>query len=187
MGRQSKITKLPHALREELDRRLIEQGFAGYRGLENWLGDRGYEIKKSALQRYGASFEARLKALARANEEARAIVSAAPDDEAMLNDALQRLVQSRLYDLLIEIELDEPNLARVARAVADLGRSAVSQKRWSQEVRQRLEAQKKAADKALGKVSQDAGLTRETYETIRAILVGIDPLSQREHTESTLR
>jgi hypothetical protein len=185
MGRQSKIKKLPRPVREELDRRLVEQGFAGYRGLEAWLFARGYQITKSALQRYGANFESSLAGIKLATEQAKAIISASPDDEATVNDALVRLVQSKLHNLLIEVDLDEPNLARIARAVADLGRATIGQKKWAQEMRERLDKEKTTAAEKIGAVTKAAGLSDEAEAKIRAALFGINPMRPMSHDTAT--
>src|SRR5690606_6677096 len=118
---------LPEAIRGELDGRLVAGGFAGYEALSDWLGEQGFEISKSALHRYGAQFEDRVSALKLATDQARAIVAESPDDEGTMSEALMRLVQEKLFSILLEMEVDpaKVNLNSLARSVAELGRASV--------------------------------------------------------------
>lgn len=151
MPRRSKVTQLPQGIREELERRLIAGGFAGYRELADWLKEHGFAISKSALHEWGQTFEDRLSALKVVTEQARAVVEAAPDEEGALNDALIRLVQEKLFLVLAELQVDPKRikLDKVAKMVADLARPAIAQKRWATEARAKL-------DVALRQVEEEA-------------------------------
>lgn len=179
MGERSKIvTMLPKRLRESLDQKLIDGSFSHYRELEGWLADQGFAISRSAIQRYGSEFEQRVQAIALASSQAEAIAKAAPDRANSMTDALTRLVQERLFGLLVETEnLSEKDLPRYARAIADLARASIAQKRWSEEMTERLRAQKHAAAERIAAEETTGGLSPEAAETIRSILLGIDPLN----------
>lgn len=142
MPPRAKAVNLPRAVKEWLDRALVEGNFSGYRALQEELSARGFDISKSALQRYGQSFERRLDALKLASEQARVMVQAAPDEEGAVNEALTRLVQEKLFGALMELEVDPAklNLASAAKAVAELGKATVVQKKWAAEVRRALDA-----------------------------------------------
>ena len=62
MPARSTVLNLPPALRLELDGRIIEAGFGGYRGHVAWLAGEGHGVSESALQRYGASLRRQLPA-----------------------------------------------------------------------------------------------------------------------------
>ena len=179
MPQRSKVlTQLPPELRKELDKRLVEGSFTKYRPLEQWLAERGYRISKSSLQRYGDQFESRIKSVTLATAQARALTEASPDSEGAMNDALERLVQEKIFGVLIEVEdIPDGQLARLARAVADLGRTSVSQKRWAEQMRERLAEQKRAAEAKIGALKQSGGISDEAYEAMRSALLGIDPLA----------
>ncbi len=69
MSRVSAIDRLPAAVRTEIDRRLIGNGFSGYVELANDLRKRGFnKISKSGLHRYGQQVERRVQ-LARVREQ----------------------------------------------------------------------------------------------------------------------
>ena len=146
MPPRSKVAGMPAEIKEWLDRALAENNFSDYELLAEELKARGYAISKSALHRYGQAFETRLSALKMASEQARAVVAAAPDEEGAVNEALMRLVQEHLFKLLMAEE-GEFDLPKVARAVAELGRATVTQKKWQAEVRARAEAAAAAVEK----------------------------------------
>lgn len=159
---------LPTGVKSWLDRALVEGNFSGYQGFAEELKSRGYDVSKSAVQRYGAEFEERLSTLKMSSEQARAVVASAPDEEGAVNEALMRLVQEHLFNLLMAKE-GKFDLPKVARAVADLGRATVTQKKWQTEVRDKTRA---AAD-AVTQVAKKGGLTAEAVDTIRREILGI--------------
>lgn len=169
MPPRSKVDLLPQPVREELNRRLLNGGFGGYEKLEAWLLEQGFEIGKSSLHRYGTQFESRLENLKLATEQARAIVDASPDDEGAVNEALLRLTQERLFGLLLEAgeELTPKGLGAVTRAVADITRASVSQKKFAEEARSKLQKLEKDAEAGSKK------LDSETLRYVREQLYGI--------------
>ncbi|WP_229278265.1 MULTISPECIES: DUF3486 family protein [Betaproteobacteria] len=168
MPPRSKVAGMPAEIKEWLDRALAENNFSDYELLAEELKARGYAISKSALHRYGQAFETRLSALKMASEQARAVVAAAPDEEGAVNEALMRLVQEHLFKLLMAEE-GEFDLPKVARAVAELGRATVTQKKWQAEVRARAEA----AAAAVEKIAKKGGLSAESVDQLRREILGI--------------
>lgn len=157
MPLRSKVDLLPDAVREDLEHRLIKGGFSGYRELAQWLTDQGFEISKSSLHSWGQDFEDRVGALKRITAQARAIVAESPDDDGAVNEALIRLTQERVFSLMMDLELDlgPTQLAKVTKAVADLSRASVSQKRLMAEVRKR-DSDNLDAAVAAGEIDADA-------------------------------
>ena len=168
MPARSKVAALPAEVKAWLDRALAENNFSDYEVLAEELKARGYAISKSALHRYGQAFETRLSALKMASEQARAVVAAAPDEEGAVNEALMRLAQEHLFKLLMAEE-GEFDLPKVARAVAELGRATVTQKKWQAEVRARAEA----AAAAVEKIAKKGGLSAESVDQLRREILGI--------------
>lgn len=166
------VLQLPDPVRAELDARLIKSGFAGYVGLAQWLSEQGFEISKSALHRYGQQFEERVQALKMATDQAKAMVEVAPDDEGAVSDALMRLVQEKLFGVLMnlgEIDPNKINLGTLAKAIAQLGRASVTQKKWQIEVRDRARA---VADEVTV-TARESGMSTETAELWRKKILGI--------------
>lgn len=102
MAPRSQIEQLPDDVRRWLERALTENGFSGYVELENLLKEKGYSISKSAIHRYGQKIESRLKAIKESAELAKLITEHADDEGDSQSDALMRLVQTDLMNLLIE-------------------------------------------------------------------------------------
>lgn len=172
MPPRSKISKLPKAVKDWLDKALAENGFADYELLAADLKERGYDISKSAIHRYGQDFENRLGALRMASEQAKAIVQSSNDDEGAVSEALMRLVQEKLFQTLLDFQIDPDkpvNLASAAKAVAELARATVSQKKWQAEVRAKAVI---AAD-AVESIAKRGGLSAEALDTIRRDILGI--------------
>ena len=168
MPPRSKVATLPANVKDWLDKALAENNFSDYEALSADLADRGFAISKSALHRYGQSFEDRLSALKMASEQAKAIVTAAPDDEGAVNEALMRLVQEQIFKLLMDTE-GKVDLPKVAKAVAELGRASVVQKKWQAEVRAKAEA----AASQVEKIAKKGGLNAETVAEIRREILGV--------------
>jgi hypothetical protein len=172
MPSRSKVALLPDDIRDELNARLINAGFSGYQALAEWLADQGFEIGKSSLHRYGQDFEEKLAALRVATQQAQAVAETVGDDENALGDSLVRLAQEKLFSLLLkvdQIDVENLDLPKMARAIADLNRSAVQQKKWQ------LDLRKEVAEVAQAVTSEvkERGLGDQFAEQIRAKILGI--------------
>jgi hypothetical protein len=163
-----KVESLPEEVRSELEQKLIQGGFQGYEELAEWLQDQGFEISKSSLHRFGQKFENRLKALKTATDQAKAVAEASADEAGDMNEALIRLVQTKVFELLVEME-DGTDLTKIGRMVADLARASVSQKKWSQEAKEKI----KAKLEALEKEDKGKGLSPEMADKIRREILGV--------------
>lgn len=172
MPAPSKVeTLLPESLKQELDSRLIQSGFSGYEALSEWLKTHGFTISKSALHRYGQTFEERVVALKRATEQAKAIVAESPDDEGAMAEALTRLVSEKLFTVLIDMEVDpnKVNINSLGKTVAELTRASVTHKKYVQEVRARA----LAAAAEVESVAKQGGLSDDRAAIIRQKILGI--------------
>lgn len=127
MGQRSKVLSLPRDVRSQIDAALIARGFSGYRELAEWLSGQGHSIGKSALNEYGRGIERRLEQIRLATEQAEALVAAAPDDQGALADASIRLVQERIFDVMLAAEeSDMKTLAATARSLAETARASTA-------------------------------------------------------------
>jgi len=168
MGRRSKIEALPKAVKTWLDAALVDGNFSGYEQLEAELKSRGFDIGKSSIHRYGSAFEQKLATLKLASEQAKAIVTATGDDEGAVSEALMLMVQEHLFNLLNSGD-GKFDLPKIARAVADLGRTTVTQKKWQTEVRARAAAAADAAER----IAKKGGLSAASVAEIRKSILGI--------------
>lgn len=167
------VTQLPEAVRAELDHRLIAGGFSGYRQLAEWLEEQGFSISKSALHAYGQSFAAKTERLRMATQMSLALAEAAGDDAGAMNDALIRLAQGELFDLLLQADDAEAPLAdrlpEITLAVSRLVRASLPQKKWQTEFREKAAA---AADD-VEKIARKGGLSDKAVQAIRQKILGI--------------
>jgi len=171
---RSSVETLPDEIRQELEKRLIQGGFAGYVELAEWLSEQGFEISKSSVHRYGKKFEDKLRALKVATDQAKAITEASEDDAGAMNDALIRLVQTKTFELLVELEAEDKSLPRIGQMVAKLAQAAVRQKKWQAE--NEAAARKRAledAAKAVGTAAAEQGLSNEQAEFWRKKVLGV--------------
>ncbi len=171
MPPRSKVDQLPEEIRQTLNQKLIWNSFGNYTELAAWLEQEGYKISRSAIHAYGQSFEERVDALQIATEQARALVESSPDDDDAMGNALVRLTQEKLFQLLMKLQVDPKkiSLPQLTRAIADLGRVSVVQKKWRSAVR---EATAKAAA-SVEKVVREGGLSKETAAWARREILGI--------------
>tara|TARA_B100001079_G_scaffold75915_3_gene65314 strand:+ start:60 stop:575 length:516 start_codon:yes stop_codon:yes gene_type:complete len=160
MGKRAAIETMAPEDRQQLERKLVANGFSDYEALAQWLQALGYEIHKSQVHRFGQSFQERLKRIKTATEQAKMLQDELGDDEGALNDALIRHVQAQLFELLEKIDLDpdEIDIHKLIRNIAQLSTATVRQKQWAAEARDRVA---RAAEKvrAIGKsngLSDDA-------------------------------
>lgn len=175
MPTRNKAQSLPAAVREWLEKSLIEGNFSGYEVLAQTLKDKGYDISKSSIHRFGSEFEARLQSLRLSQQMARAVVDANPDDEGAMNEALIRLTQDKMMGLLVEMNVDPEDMdfVKLAKAIAEVAKGSVAQKKFAADYKAKLTAALNKAEtgadgKAIAKMSPDeayrAGLKRVREE-----------------------
>jgi Protein of unknown function (DUF3486) len=172
-----RISTLPRAVRDELNRRLLKGNLSSYASLSQWLKDQGYQISPRSLAKYGDKLERRLETVKMATEQARAVVDMTEGDDATLNEALLRLVQQHLFAVLVELtpEATRANLSALTRCVAEMSRASIMQKKFADEMRTRVEARlADAAQKVVEMAkAEGTGLTAEAEDEIRRTLMEI--------------
>ncbi len=179
MPAPSKIELLPDGVRAELNRQLVARAFSGYEALATWLAEHGFQISKSALGRYGQKLERKLDAIRASTEAARSIAEAAPDDSDLRSAAVMSLVQTEIFDVLVNLQeasdqdVDQVTrvklLSHAAKNIATLSRASVNQKKWQSEVTARVKA---VADRA-AEVARKGGLSASAVDTIKREILGI--------------
>jgi len=179
MARRSSLSKLPKSVRDWLDKALVERNFSGYAELEAVLRERGFALSRSAIHRHGQKVERRMAAIRASTEAARLISEAAADEQDARSEALHALVQTELFDTILNLQeasegdIDPKErvklLSAAARNIADLTRSSVNLKRFQTEVRARLEA----ASASVEKIARAGGLSDESVREMLKVLGAI--------------
>ncbi|WP_076592013.1 DUF3486 family protein [Herminiimonas arsenitoxidans] len=170
MARRSKVVALPKAIKEWLDKALLDGNFAEYELLTAQLKEKGFDISKSSLHRYGSQFEKKMAAIKIATEQARAIGEAVPDDENAMGDALLRVIQEKTFSMLMNMEEDPKiGFAKLASIAIDSGFSSTNIKEFRSKVKN------KAKDTAteVAATARQAGLSDEMVAEIKRKILGI--------------
>jgi hypothetical protein len=178
----SLIDQLPNTTKAELDKKLIESGFSGYRELSQWLTDQGFEICKSSIGKYGKGFKDRLAALKLSHDFAIAYKEALPDDLGARGQVLNELAQDSLFNLLLQLQRRAQDLgdgddlsgiskllSTTTRAIADVNRSDVAVRKYAADVRAKQEA--KFSELQVEGVEQ--GISPEFMRRIKTEVLGI--------------
>ena len=173
MGRRKVIESMAAEVKSWLDGALVEGNFSGYEALAEELKQRGYDISKSAVHRYGQQFEERLKTLRIVTEQARAVVEHSPDDEDAVNQALVRLTQEKLFGVLMDIQVDPEtvDLSKLTRSISDLSRASITVKRFASETRAKIGAKLAGLEAQAGEGK--GRLDPETLRRVREEIYGI--------------
>lgn len=187
MARRSRIDELPEEVRRWLERALTESGFAGYQELEALLRDKGYQISKSAIHRYGQKIERRFAAIKASTEAARLLTEGAADDQDARSEAVIALVQTELFESILNLQeatagdVDPADrlglLSTAAKNIATLARASVNQKRFRLDEQARIE--REAREKLLAEQEEKLqelrgadGMSEQMEARIRRILLG---------------
>jgi hypothetical protein len=177
MAPRSKVLLLTPQLKEWLDDEMVRRGFSDYEQLAKDLKQRGAEVSKSALHRYGSSFEKRMAQLKSSVEQARALVEAAPDDADALGGAVLRMTQEKVLTLLMELDIDPEtvDVNKLLKNAAEITRASAAHKKFSLEARAALkeEARRELVEQQraqLEAMPNKGGVTAETKAAIREAL-----------------
>ena len=174
--------------REELDRRLIDSGFADYSEHQQWLESIGCTISKTQLLQYGNKYQAKLETLKLQSDYRRAYGDELADDiesnAVNLIATAQRASQHmanvlerrmREYD-----EADEPvppdllnaanSLSKVVGAIGVLNNTQVVARKFAAE----LKAKQEAKLSELQSEGESRGIDAEFMRKIRTEILGIE-------------
>ena len=138
---------------------------------------------RSAVGRYGQKLERRLAAVRASTEAAKLIREHAGDDEDARSEALTALVQSEMFDAIVELqeasdESVDPGdrlamLSKAAKNIATLTRSSVNLKQFQAKVA--AEARKQALEEAAATAETTAkaqGLSAMGVAQLREAIMG---------------
>lgn len=149
----SKIDQLPPQVRHELDQRLIAAAFGGSVALSEWLAEQGYEISKTTVNERAKKLKRRLAAISASTEAMKLVAEAAPDETADRSNAIISLVQTDMFEALVEFQeaaaedTEEITPAqrialygKTAKSIAELTRAAISREKFAADIRDQARA-----------------------------------------------
>ena len=182
MARRSSVETLPEEVRRWLGQALQENNFSGYQALEAALRERGYVISKSAIHRFGQKIERRFAAIKASTEAARLLTEGAADDQDARSEAVIALVQTELFEAIINLQEAEDEdvdaggritlLSKAAKNIATLARASVTVKKFRAEVKAQLEAKLNALE-AESRSGSGRRFDAETLRIVREEIYGI--------------
>lgn len=194
-----KIAKLPPEIRAWFERQVVERAFSDIVGLTEELNAickaKGLEITigKSAVGEESLRIKRAQESIRATTEAARLIAETSPDDGDQRSAAAMAIVQSEVFEMLLQIRESESMEDPVARldvmnqaalGLSRLSRARVNQAKWAADVEQRAKA---AADK-VAKIAKQGGMSATTVAQIRESILGIakrepppGPQSQASH------
>jgi len=166
--RHSRIgDELPQELKREVDRLLVE-GNVTYDDIKAFLEEKGYDISRSAIGRYGKEFLASYQRLRVIEEKSRALVSEAGDGMVLEEAAAQIFAQKIVEAQLLE-GFDVLENPRLIADFAKLQSSTVARERFKRELKEKVE---KTAESVV-RTARQGGLSDEKAEEIRRKILGI--------------
>lgn len=178
MPSPSKVSLLPEKTKAELDRKLIESAFSGYRQLEEWLESEGFEISHTAIHKYGQRFAITLAELKTSTEQAKAIVSVVGDDENSLGEAVTNLALQKALVALQHIDPEHQDenpkhaydWTKVLGAIGKLSSQAIANKQYRSKMQKQIEAELQAIEReAKDKGGDTEAATLAALERVRKI------------------
>lgn len=185
ISKRSTIHRLPDEVKHHIERRIAEANMTLdelINDLQATFPEHKEELpSRSAVHRYGQKLERRLAAIRASTEAARIIREHAGDREDARSEALTAMIQSELFESIMELqEASEEEmpaekrvdlLSKAAKNIATLTRSSVALKKYQEEAvdkaRSELLAKQKAA---LDAMPTQVGVTDETKHAIRQAL-----------------
>ena len=177
--RNSVYNKVPPQPREELDRLIIASGYGEYRRHQAWLAEQGYNVSRSALQRYGAELRERVErhsaqaasraadTIARLRGVAEVVQAFTDEGDGGALDSAERtasLLMMRAYEAAAEEDIDAKDLHAIARSLSSTLRT-VTDARTRQDV-------ENAKDR---KTRGTRSLSRDGAAWIRSLIEGGGP------------
>jgi len=158
--------ELSPEIREQVDRLLIED--ATYEQITAFVKERGFEIGRSVIGRYGKDFLENYRRLRIVEDQSKTLVSQAGEG-MVLEEAGSKIFAQMIIEALLTGKIDVAESPRIIGDFAKLQASSVLRERLKKEYAERA---KKVADD-VGKVAKAKGLSDETAEEIRRKILGI--------------
>jgi hypothetical protein len=166
--KHSRVTdELPQEIRREVDRLLIE-GNVTYDDIKAFLDEKGYDISRSAIGRYGKGFWASYQKLRILEDQSRTLVSEAGDG-MVLEEAASKLFAQKIVEAQLLEGFDILENPRLMSDFAKLQSSTVARERFKQDFKEKVE---RTAD-SVEKTARQGGLSEEKIEIIKKQILKI--------------
>ena len=187
MARKSSISRLPAEIKSYIEAMLatgaqtLDELIADLQGRFPAAATAGDLPSRSAVGRYGQKLERRLAAIRASTEAAKLIQAQAGDDRDARSEALTALVQTELFEAILQLqEADDPEadagervgmLSAAAKNIATLTRSSVNLKEF--QAKAATQARRELLEEQAAKLAalpNKGGVTDDTKAAIRLAL-----------------
>ncbi|WP_028314680.1 DUF3486 family protein [Desulfatibacillum aliphaticivorans] len=159
-------TELPRDLREELHRILLEG--ATYEEACQYCKDRGHDISRSSMGRYGKTFFEAYQAVKQFEDQAQALKSEVGEG-LTLEEATSKMMLQKVMAGLVSGEADILEIPRLISDVAKLQASSVAREKLKADLAARV---KKVAGEVADAVKK-SGLSDDAADKIKRKILGI--------------
>ncbi len=164
--RLSKLDRLPIKIREEIDRLMLEESFS-YRQVEVWLQDRGHNISKTTIGRYGKRFFDIYHNVRRFETQAKLFANDS-DKDMRMEAVVSKMILQKITDALINDDLDILEHSTLITAFASLQNSNATRERLLAQLAENTA--RVAADVSV--TVKQRGLSEDEAEKIRVKILG---------------
>ena len=174
MATRAMETQLPPEVRTELEQKLIENGFANYADLHDWLTSKGISFGLSTIKRFGKRFEERCEMVRLATQQADMMRQHFGDDEQAMSEASLQMAQSLMFNLMLERgeELTPKEISMITRALSDTTRASVAVKKYQAELKKKIEEKLQALEKEKNH-GLSTGVDPATLKMVRETVYGL--------------
>lgn len=183
---RSSIAKQPAEIRDYIEKLLINSQLT----LDEKVADIQRQFpdvedlpSRSALGRYGKKLERRLAAIRASTEAAKLIRDSAEDREDARSEALTAMLQSELFESLIELQEasdeDLPAdkriglLSMAAKNIANLTRSSIALKTYQEAIAKKARDELLSEQKAALETLAQQGLSKNAIDLFKAEVLGL--------------
>ena len=179
-----KIAQLPEDIRKWLHATFVDRAFGDINGITDELNELmkkagvAISIGKSAVGAESQRVKRAQESIRATTEATKLLAESSRDDGDSRGEATMALIQSDVFDLLLQIREAEDEgdpaerlalLVSAAKHIGGLSRARVNQAKWKTEVESRA---KSAADK-VAKIAKSGGLTPDQVSEIRRQILGV--------------
>jgi hypothetical protein len=180
----SKIAQMPAEIREWLHKAFVARGYGDIQAItaevNQLMKEAGVAITigKSAVGEESQRVRRAQEAISATTAAAKLIAEASPDVGDNRSAAAMAIVQSEVFDLLLQVReassIEDPGerlalMSQSALLLSRLSRTRVYQSRWNQEV----EARARETANAVAKIAKTGGLSTSQVNEIRSKILGI--------------
>lgn len=166
---QSRIVReLPAELIEAINNKLVNEGLT-YQEITDFLNEKGHNISRSSVGRYGKQFADRLERLKVIREQAKTIVETAEDRPMALAEGANQIAIQMIMETLLKIpNLDGEEPLKLIQALAAVERTGTMRERLKLAARRKADDTVKEINDKMAK-----NLSKEQLDYISEMVYGI--------------